>query len=565
LRFSNLFGKTLRQAPADAETISHQLLARAGMISQVSAGVYSYLPLGYRVLRKIEQIIREEMDKAGGQELLMPTLQPVELWQTSGRFGPFGKTLFTLKDRKEHMLLLGPTHEEVITDLFHRHVQSYRELPLLMYQIQNKFRDEPRPRGGLLRVREFIMKDLYSFDVNEAGLDISYQKMVAAYQNIFRRCGLPAVQVEADSGAIGGKDSHEFMLLAETGEDEVIQCHGCNYTANAEKAQVRKPPVPEEKTLPLEEIATPGVSTIADLSRLLNVPLSRMLKVVFYVADGAITLAVIRGDIDVNEVKLKNLLKCADLRLATDDELKGAGLVAGFSSPVGLKNVKVIADDSIHLGQNYIAGANKRDAHLKNVNFPRDFNVDATGDIALARAGMGCPRCGQAFRSARGVEVGHVFKLGTFLSERLGALFLDESGVSRPAVMGCYGIGLGRLMAAAVEQNHDDKGMVWPAPIAPYHVYLCALSNDKPDVLAAAEGLYREMTEAGVEVLYDDRTESPGVKFNDADLLGLPIRLTISPRTLKTQSVELKRRTAKDAEFRPLGQAVQTLKEWLAG
>ncbi len=565
MRFSNLFGKTLRQAPADAETISHQLLARAGMISQVSAGVYSYLPLGYRVLRKIEQIIREEMDKAGGQELLMPTLQPVELWQTSGRFGPFGKTLFTLKDRKEHMLLLGPTHEEVITDLFHRHVQSYRELPLLMYQIQNKFRDEPRPRGGLLRVREFIMKDLYSFDVNEAGLDISYQKMVAAYQNIFRRCGLPAVQVEADSGAIGGKDSHEFMLLAETGEDEVIQCHGCNYTANAEKAQVRKPPVPEEKTLPLEEIATPGVSTIADLSRLLNVPLSRMLKVVFYVADGAITLAVIRGDIDVNEVKLKNLLKCADLRLATDDELKGAGLVAGFSSPVGLKNVKVIADDSIHLGQNYIAGANKRDAHLKNVNFPRDFNVDATGDIALARAGMGCPRCGQAFRSARGVEVGHVFKLGTFLSERLGALFLDESGVSRPAVMGCYGIGLGRLMAAAVEQNHDDKGMVWPAPIAPYHVYLCALSNDKPDVLAAAEGLYREMTEAGVEVLYDDRTESPGVKFNDADLLGLPIRLTISPRTLKTQSVELKRRTAKDAEFRPLGQAVQTLKEWLAG
>ncbi|MBI2858044.1 MAG: proline--tRNA ligase [Chloroflexi bacterium] len=565
MRFTNLFGKTLRQPPADAETVSHKLLARAGMISQVSAGVYAYMPLGYRVLRKIEQIVREEMNAAGGQELFMPSLQPVELWQVSGRLGPFGKTLFALKDRKEHTLVLGPTHEEIITDLFHRHVQSYRELPLLLYQIQNKFRDEPRPRGGLLRVREFVMKDLYSFDADEAGLEISYQKMTAAYQRIFRRCGLPAVQVEADSGAIGGKASHEFMLLADTGEDEIIQCHRCSYNANAEKAQVRKPEMPAEPALPLEAIPTPGVSTIAGLSKLLDVPLGKMLKVVFYVADGAITMVVIRGDLDVNEVKLKNLLKCIDMRMAADDELREAGLVPGFASPVGVKKVKIIADDSIKMGQNFVAGANKHDFHLKNVNFPRDFEVDAIGDIALARAGMECPRCGQQFHSARGVEVGHVFKLGTFLSERLGATFLDESGMSKPAVMGCYGIGVGRLMAAAVEQNHDDKGMVWPAPIAPYHIYLCALSMDRPEVVSAANHVYENLAAAGIEVLYDDRIESPGVKFNDADLLGLPIRVTVSPRTLKTMSVEIKRRSRKDAEIRPIGEAVNTVKDWLPG
>ena len=559
MRFSNLFGKTLRQAPADAETVSHQLLARSGMISQVAAGVFSYQPLGLRVLHKIERIKREEMDRAGGQELLMPTLQPVELWQTSGRFGPFGKTLFALKDRKEHDLVLGPTHEEVITDLFHRHVQSYRELPLLMYQVQNKFRDEPRPRGGLLRVREFIMKDMYSFDVDEAGLDRSYQKMVTAYQNVYRRCGLPAVMVEADSGAIGGKDSHEFMLLAETGEDEVIQCQRCTYTVNAEKALIRKPEMPQEKPLPLQEISTPGVKAIADLARFLDVTPDRTLKAVFYMVDGKPTLVLIRGDLDVNEVKLKNLLKCAELRMAAEDDLKGTGIVAGYASPVGLKGIRVVADDSIRLGNNFVAGANKPDTHLKNVNYPRDFNVDLIGDIALARAGLECPRCGQTFRSARGIEVGHIFKLGTFLSERLGAMFLDENGVSRPAIMGCYGIGLGRLMAAAVEQNHDEKGMVWPLPIAPYHIYLCAISLDKPDVAAAANRIYEEMAGAGLEVLYDDRTESPGVKFNDADLLGIPLRVTVSPRTLKSQSVEIKWRNHKDASIVPLGQAIATL------
>lgn len=560
MRFSKLLGKTLRQAPADAETVSHQLLARSGMISQVAAGVYSYLPLGWRVLHKIEHIIREEMDAAGGQEVFMPTLQPVELWQTSGRYGLFGKTLFALNDRKEHSLVLGPTHEEVVTDLFHRHVQSYRELPMLVYQIQNKFRDEPRPRGGLLRVREFMMKDLYSFDVDEAALDVSYRKMVAAYQNIYRRCGLSAVQVEADSGAIGGKDSHEFMLLADTGEDEVMQCHGCNYTANVEKALLRKPPLPEEEPLPLEEVSTPGVTAIADLARLLKISPSRTLKAVFYVADGITVLVLIRGDLDVNEVKLKNLLKCADLRMATEEDLKGTGIVAGFASPVGLKGVKFAADDSIRLGHNFVAGANKRDAHFKNVNYPRDFEVDVIGDTALAKAGAECPRCGQPFRSARGIEVGHVFKLGTFLSERLGAMFLDESGASRPAVMGCYGIGLGRLMAAAVEQNHDDKGMLWPIPIAPYHVHLCALSMDKVDVVSASDRLYGQLQASGIEVLYDDRQESPGTKFNDADLIGLPLRVTVSPRTLKSQSVEIKWRNQKDAELLPLDGLAAKLK-----
>ncbi|MEW6033829.1 MAG: proline--tRNA ligase [Chloroflexota bacterium] len=563
MRFSKLFGKTLRQAPADAEGLSHQLLARAGMIAQVSAGVYSYLPLGWRVLRKIERIIREEMDRAGGQELMMPSLQPLELWEATGRRQAFGKTLFVLRDRREHDLALGPTHEEVVTDLVHRYVQSYRELPLLLYQIQNKFRDEPRPRGGLLRVREFIMKDLYSFDVDEAGLEQSYQKMVSAYQNIYRRCGLPAVKVEADSGAIGGKDSHEFMLLAETGEDEIIHCRGCTYAANAEKAEFRKAPLPPEEPLPVEEVSTPGVTAIADLARFLDISPSKTLKAVFYAADSTPALVLIRGDLDVNETKVRNLLKCNELRMATEADLKGTGIVAGFASPVGLKGVKAVADDSICLGSNLVAGANRPDTHLKNVNYPRDFKVDVIGDIAQARAGHQCPRCGDALISARGIEVGHVFKLGTFLSEKLGAMFLDENGVSRPAVMGCYGIGLGRLLAAAVEQNHDDKGITWPIPIAPYHIYLCPLYTDNPDVTAVADDLYSGLTNEGLEVLFDDRDESPGVKFNDADLLGIPLRTTVSPRTLKSKSVELKWRTRKETELVPLDEVVTRLKDTL--
>ena len=487
MRFSKLFGKTLRQAPAEAESISHQLLLRAGMIAQEAAGIYSYLPLGWRVLKKIENIIREEMDKAGGQELMLPVLQPFELWQQSGRYVSFGKSLFTLTDRKEHTLALGPTHEEVITDLVHRYVQSYRELPLLLYQIQTKLRDEPRPRGGLLRVREFIMKDLYSFDADEAGLDESYQKMCQAYKNIYARLGLPALMVEADSGAIGGKDSHEFMVITETGEDEVIYCSNCGYAANVEKAQFVK----EAETvilskaknlLPLEEIATPEAKTIEEVAGFVGVPTSQTLKAVFYFADGEFIFVIIRGDLEVNETKLRNALKCSELRLATEGEVNGAGLVAGFASPIGVKGVKVVADDSITSGSNFIVGANKPGYHFRNANYPRDFQVDLIADIALARSGDSCPKCRGKLSSARGIEVGHVFKLGTFISERFGASFLDNDGKSRPIVMGSYGIGLGRLMAAIVEQSHDDKGIIWPLSVAPYQVYLCPLSLDKPAV-----------------------------------------------------------------------------------
>ncbi|MBI2853486.1 MAG: proline--tRNA ligase [Chloroflexi bacterium] len=564
MRFSKLFGKTLRQAPAEADSISHQLLVRAGMVDQIATGVYSYLPSGWRTLRKIERIVRQEMDRAGGQELSMPSLQPVELWDLSGRHEAFGKTLFTFKDRKEHTLVLGPTHEEVVTELVHRHLQSYKELPLLLYQIQNKFRDEPRPRGGLLRVREFIMKDLYSFDADLAGLDRSYKKMIEAYNNIYRRCGLPAVMVEADSGAIGGKDSHEFMLIAETGEDEIIRCHNCGYTANAEKAEVRKTPSAAEEPLPIQEISTPGVTSIADLARLLNMPESKTLKAVMYMADGNHVLSVIRGDMDVNEVKLKNMLKCADLRMATDEDLKGTGIVAGYASPVGLKGVKVVADESIMMGNNFVAGANRRDTHLKNVNYPRDFQIDIMGDIARAKAGHECPRCGHVFLTSRGIEVGHVFKLGTFLSEKLGAYFLDENGEQRPCIMGCYGIGLGRLLAAAVEQNHDEKGIIWPLPIAPHQVYLCPLFLDNTEVASEVERVYNEMVKQGIEVLYDDRVESAGIKFNDADLLGLPIRVTVSPRTLKSKSAEFKLRAKGESELVPLGEIANRVKQEIA-
>jgi prolyl-tRNA synthetase len=561
VRISKLFGKTQREIPAEADMASHQLLLRAGMIHQITAGVYSYLPLAWRVLKKIENIIREEMDAAGGQELMMPVLQPLELWQETGRDEAFGKGLFTLSDRKDRTLVLGPTHEEVITQLASRNVQSYRDLPLLLYQIQTKFRDEPRPRGGLIRVREFIMKDLYSFDADEAGLDQSYNRMLQAYQNIYNRCGLPTRLVEADSGAIGGKDSREFMLITETGEDELIYCPGCGYSANAEKAESIKEKLTEEEPLPLKEVSTPGMATIEEVSHFLNVPHSRTLKAVFYIADGELVFVVIRGDIEVNEVKLKNTLHCSELRLATEDEVISAGIVAGAASPIGISGVRVIADDSITTGANFVAGANKPDTHLRNVNYPRDFKVDLITDIARAQAGEGCPKCRGKFLSLRGIEVGHVFKLGTIFSQKLGAFYIDADGVSRPIVMGCYGIGLGRLMAAAVEQNHDDKGIIWPLPIAPYHIYLCPLYLENPQVESTVENLYTELEKSGLAVLFDDRRQSPGVKFNDADLLGIPLRVTISPRTLEKDSAEIKWRREKQAQLLPLDGIVAKLKE----
>jgi prolyl-tRNA synthetase len=561
MRVSQLFTKTLRETPAEADTVSHQLLLRSGMIHQVATGVYAYLPLGWRALRKLEQIVREEFDRIGSQELRMPALQPLELWEKSGRHHAFGQNLFSIVDRRDRQLFLGPTHEEVVTELVRHQVRSYRDLPQLLYQIQTKFRDEPRPRGGLLRVREFDMMDLYSFDCDWEALDVSYQKVKQAYQRIYDRCGLPIMIVEADSGAIGGKDSQEFMAITETGEDQVIHCGSCKYAANLEKAQSVKPKVPHESPLPLEEVATPGMKSIDEVSGFLKVSKSHTLKAVFYSADGRIVFVAIRGDLEVNEIKLKNALKCTNLQLATEVEVTHAGLVAGSASPLGLSGIKTVADDSVTEGINFVAGANRPDYHVKNVNYPRDFKVDLMVDIAAAQPGQGCPKCGQSLSITRGIEVGHIFKLGTMFAEKLGAFFLDQNGEQKPIVMGSYGIGIGRLLATVIERNHDDKGILWPLSLAPYQVYLCGLGMDRPDVAAASEKLYADLQAKGVEVLFDDRTESAGVRFNDADLLGMPLRVVVSQRTLKSQSAELKWRSKGESQTLPL----EGLPEEIAG
>jgi prolyl-tRNA synthetase len=552
MRLTKLFGKTQREIPAEADTISHQLLLRTGMVNQVTAGVYTIMPLAWRSLKKIENIVRDEMNKADGQEITMPVLQPLELWQKSGRADIMGKTLFTFNDRREHSLVLGPTHEEVVTELAARHVQSYRDLPLMVYQIQTKFRDEPRPRAGLVRLREFVMKDLYSFDVDEAGVEISYQKMLHAYETIYKRCGLKAVIVEADSGAIGGKFSHEFMLPTESGEDTVISCPKCGYTANAEKAVFNKGATKSDPPIAIEEVATPGMKTIEELEAFLKISARQTLKAVFYMADNKFVFVVIRGDLQVNEIKLKNTLHCQELRLATDAEVKEQGIVAGSASPVGLKGIMVIADDSVNSGTNFVAGGNKPDLHIKNVNYPRDFQAAIVADIGLAEAGSRCAKCNSKFGAVRGIEVGHIFVLGTVYSAKLGANFIDAAGVSHPIVMGCYGLGLSRLLAAAIEQHHDDKGIIWPMPIAPYQVYLCPLYREGTKVAETAEKLNAEMEAAGLEVLFDDRLESPGIKFNDADLYGIPLRITVSPRTLEKNSVEVKWRAEKEAKIMPI-------------
>ena len=564
MRLSKLFGRTTRETPADAESTSHQLLIRAGMIAQGAAGVYSYLPLGWRVLRRIEQIIREEMDGVGGQELRMPTLQPFELWQASGRHLSFGQSLFTVLDRKQHRLALGPTHEEVVTDLARRYLQSYKDLPLMLYQIQTKFRDEPRPRGGLLRVREFIMKDMYSFDADEEGLNTTYETMARAYASVYRRLGLPAVMVEADSGAIGGKASHEFMVLTPTGEDVVMHCASCGYAANMEKASSEKRVAgvdlaAGEDIRPLEEVETPGSTTIEEVATYLNLPEHKTLKAVFYVADGEFVIAVIRGDLDVNEVKLQRALKCTLLRLAESEEVKTAGIAVGFASPIGVSGVRVVADDSVPAARNLVAGANRTGYHFLNSNYGRDYVAAVVADVALAREGDSCPNCGAPLRADRGIEVGHIFKLGTSLSDKLSAVFLDENGTSRPAVMGCYGIGLGRLLAAVIEHSHDEKGIIWPMALAPYHVHICTLNPDKDGVSSCGERLYQELKAAGIEVLYDDRMASPGVKFNDADLIGVPLRVTVSPRTLASGSVEVKQRSAKESGLVPADGAAASI------
>ncbi len=542
MRVSKLLSKTLRDDPSEVETISHKLMLRSGMILQVTSGVYSYLPLALRSIQKIEQIVREEMNAANGQEVLMPALQPLEIWQQTGRNEAFGDNLFTLKDRREREMVLAPTHEETITAMAAAHIESYRDLPVTLYQIQTKFRDEPRPRAGLLRGREFIMKDAYSFNLNQNSLDESYQRMREAYRNIFRRCGLPTIEVEADSGAIGGKDSHEFIMPAESGEDLILFCNESGYAANVERAKSTISNVVITEPDELELIDTPSVKTIEELSSFLGIAKEQTLKAVFYQADSELILVTIRGDIEVNEVKLKNHLHVTDLHLATEEETRLSSLTPGSTSPIGLNNIRTIADFSIELGGNYAAGANINDKHYINVNYPRDFKVDEILDIATAREGDKSPDGKGILVSTRGIEVGHVFKLGTFFTDALGLEYADEQGKLSPVLMGCYGIGVSRILAAAIEQNHDDKGIIFPAPIAPYQVQLISLNSDNEEVSSTSAVLYQALIDSGCDVLWDDRLETAGVKFNDSDLLGLPLRIIVSPRNLKDGVIELKRR-----------------------
>ena len=565
MRMTAFFGKTLREEPAEAETSSHRLLLKSGMIRQVASGVYTYMPLAWRSLRKIENIIRQEMDAAGSHELRMPALHPLELWESTGRAEAMGQTLFGLKDRRERSLVMAPTHEEVVTLTVKANVHSYRDLPQILYQIQTKFRDEPRPRAGLIRVREFDMKDAYSFDADEEGLDRSYDAMVQAYRNIYRRCGLNAVMAEADSGAIGGKESHEFLLPAESGEDLLIHCSACDYAANAERAESVKPPLEHEEPLPLEEIHTPGMKTIEDLGVHLGIPAPKTLKAVFYACDGEVVFVTIRGDLEVNEIKPTRLLGCRELRLASPEEVEAAGLVAGSASSIGLEGMRSVADNSIRTGANFVVGANRPDYHVRNACYPRDIQPDVIADIAMAQAGHACPRCGSPLQAGRAIEVGHVFKLGTFYSESLEATYLDSDGAQKPIIMGCYGIGLGRLLAAAIEQNNDEKGIVFPAAIAPYQVYLAALNVDNPQVSEAAGELYGQLAEAGLETLYDDREESAGVKFNDADLLGLPVRVVVGPRGLRNGTAEVRRRDETEGRAVELDGVVEAIRALLEG
>jgi len=520
-------------------------MLRAGLIRKVAAGIYTYLPLGLRVIRKVERIIREELNKAGAQEVLMPIASPAELWQETGRWDFYGKELFRLKDRHERDFCLGPTHEEVITDLVRREVRSYRQLPANFYQIQTKFRDEIRPRFGLMRGREFIMKDAYSFDADEAGAKESYRKMYEAYKAIFARCGLTFRPVEADTGLIGGTSSHEFMVLADTGEEGIAVCDACDYAANLERAELQehahKPP-PEtlrDKRL----VPTPGQKTVEEVTAFLKVSAAQLVKTLLYLADGKQVAILVRGDHAVNEVKVKKVLGATDLVMAdpaTVEKLTCAPV--GFAGPMGLSGVRLVADLALKGLVNVVVGGNAADRHWVDVTPGRDFTPDRYADLRYAVAGDACPRCTKPMRIVRGIEVGHVFMLGTKYSEKMKAVYLDQKGQEQAIVMGCYGIGVGRTAAAAIEQNHDAKGIIWPAPIAPYHVHILPLGDKTGKVLTMAHTLEADLEKAGIEVLLDDRDERPGVKFNDADLIGCPYQVVIGEKGLAQGQVELKER-----------------------
>jgi prolyl-tRNA synthetase len=545
MRFSQTLIPTLKEAPAEAEVPSHILMMRGGYMRKVAAGIYSFLPLGWKVVQKVSRIIREEMNRAGASEVFLPAIIPGELWQESGRWDKYGAQLLRLKDRKGGDFVVGPTHEEVICALVRGDVRSWRQLPLNLYQIQTKFRDELRPRAGLMRGREFIMKDAYSFHVDEKDAKREYQNMYDAYQRIFTRCGLAFRAVEADTGNIGGSLSHEFQVLAETGEDALVACDTCDYAANVEQAMSRAtaPSADAKATQPMTKIATPGQHTIEEVSKFLKVPATSLVKTLIYLADGKPVAVLVRGDREVNEIKVKRATGAADLVLATDATVREVtGAPVGFAGPVGLK-IPVYCDLEICAMLDFVVGANENDAHLVGVNLERDFTPTACGDYRQAAPGDACPRCDKGhFKGYRGIEVGQVFFLGTKYSKPMGVSFLDVDGIEKPAEMGCYGIGVTRIVASAIEQNHDASGIIWPVPIAPYEVMVLELQQDDDAVIAASKRIYEELQTAGIDVLYDDRDERPGVKFKDADLIGVPFRITVGKKGMAEGIVELKLR-----------------------
>jgi prolyl-tRNA synthetase len=557
MRLSTLFFTSLRDDPADAEMASHKLLVRAGYMRQLGSGIYSLLPLGFRVKRKVEQVIREEMDAIGCQEMEMPVVHPADLWRESGRYDKIGPEMVRFKDRGGRDMVLAMTHEEVVTDLLRDIVQSYRQLPMLVYHFQTKFRDEPRSRGGLIRVREFVMKDSYSCDRDEAGLDHSYRLHHEAYTRIFRRLGMETVAVGADVGIMGGSGAHEFMVLNDHGEDTLVLCETGDYAANQQIATVVRPEPATEESRPLEEVATPEANTIAALAEHLGVGTERTAKATFFMTgDGRLITAIVRGDFEVNETKLANAVKAiGGLRPAHLEEITAAGMEPGYASPIGAHDTVVVVDELAARSPNLVAGANKHGYHLLNVNTGRDFTPDLVTDILNAREGDPCPNCGAPLILRQGIEVGNIFKLGTDFSTAFGANYLDEDGELRPIVMGSYGIGLGRAVACVVEEHHDDKGIVWPVDLAPYRVHLVALGAGRaPEVGEAADALYQRWTDAGVEVLYDDRDESAGVKLTDAELLGMPTIVTVSPRSLAAGGVEVTDRASGERSVRPMAE-----------
>ncbi len=547
MRYSHYLLPTLKEVPTEAEVPSHQLMLRAGMIRKLASGIYSYLPMGLRSIRKVESIIREEMNRAGAIEVLLPFVQPSELWQESHRWEEYGSELARFKDRHQRDCCLGPTHEEVITDIARKEIRSYRQMPLNLYQIQTKFRDEIRPRFGVMRAREFIMKDAYSFDVDEKSADRSYQRMMEAYQRIFTRCGLKFRAVEAETGLIGGTFSHEFMVLAATGEETIVSCTQCSYAANIEKAEfkrrVEKDPSPKKEAQnPIQEVLTPGKRTVEEVTQFLQVSPQNLVKTLIFDSDKGCLAVLIRGDHEISEKKLKSLWGTENLQLATEEMVERITLSPkGFAGPIGL-SIPILADFDIQGMANFVTGANKKDTHLINVNFNRDFQVSQFGDLRKFVSGDRCPLCGGETQTDKGIEVGHTFKLGTKYSHAMGATFLDDQGKEREIVMGCYGIGVGRTVAAAIEQSHDENGIIFPMPIAPFQVLILPVNIKIERLREVAEQLYQSFSQNGIEVLLDDREETPGVKFKDADLIGIPLRLTIGEKNLKKGLLEIKKR-----------------------